>query len=156
MASDRIYSGYFKDYFNFVDEIEYRKLKSDRLIGDNLNDVKLLGKYKIKVLRGNGVNYINLNIKGTIELNRKGIVIETNLPTLTKFTGTYDSELNSNIEYVRKGVIVGRIDYKEKAIFSLILDLEKKIVVLNSLEIGLDSEGLELNKRETTTFKIED
>ena len=156
LASDRIYSGYFKDYFNFVDEIEYRKLKSDRLIGDNLNDVNLLGKYKIKVLRGNGVNYNNLNIKGTIELNRKGIVIETNLPTLTKFTGTYDSELNSNIEYVRKGVIVGRIDYKEKAIFSLILDLEKKIVVLNSLEIGLDSEGLELNKRETTTFKIED
>ena len=53
-------------------------------------------------------------------------------------------------------MIVGRIDYKEKAIFSLILDLEKKIVILNTLEIDLDKEGLEFNKRETTTFKIED
>lgn len=156
LASDRIYSGYFKDYFNFVDEIEYRKLRSDRLIGDYLNDVNLLGKYKVKVLRGNGVDYLDLNIKGTIELNRKGIVIETNLPTLTKFSGTYDSKLNSNIEYVRNGIIEGRIDYKEKAIFSLILDLEKKIVILNTLEIGLDSERLEINKRDTTTFKIED
>ena len=156
LASDRIYSGYFKDYFNFVDESEYVKLRNDRLIGDYLYDENLLGEYKIKVLRGNGVNYFDLNIKGTIELNRRGIVVETNLPTLTKFTGTYDSELNSNIEYIRKGIIVGRIDYKEKALFSLILDLEKKIVILNTLEIDLDKEGLEFNKRETTTFKIED
>ena len=51
--------------------------------------------------------------------------------------------MNSNIEYIRKGIIVGRIDYKEKALFSLNLDLEKKIVILNTLEIDLDKEGLE-------------
>ena len=77
----------------------------------------------------------------------KGIVIETNLPTLTKFTGTYDSQLNANVEFIRKGIIVGRIDYKEKALFSLNLDLEKKIVILNTLEIDLDKEGLDFNKR---------
>ena len=41
LASDRIYSGYFKDYFNFVDESEYVKLRNDRLIGDYLYDENL-------------------------------------------------------------------------------------------------------------------
>ena len=156
LASDRIFSGYFKDYFNFVDEIEYKKLRSDRLIGDYLNDANLLGKYKIKVVRGNSVNYFDLNINGTLKLDRKGIVIETNLPTLTKFSGTYDYELNSGNEFIRKGIIVGRIDFKENAVFSLNLDLEKNTVILNSLELGIDNEGSEFNKRETTTFIIED
>ena len=156
LASDRIFSGYFKDYFNFVDENEYQKISSDRLIGDYLRDANLIGKYKVKVYRYNGVNYFDLNIKGTVELNRKGIVIETNLPTLTKFSGTYDSELNTNIEFVRKGLIAGKIDSKEKAIFSLNLDLEKKIVTLSSIEVGINDEGLVKNKRKTTTFIIED
>ena len=155
LASDRIFSGYFKDYFNFVDEIEYKKLKSDRLIGDYLNDANLLGQYKIKVVRGNSVNYFDLNIKGTLKLNKKGIVIETNLPTLTKFSGTYDYELNSNNKFISKGIVVGRIDLKENAIFSLNLDLEKKTVILNSLEVVIDNKGSEFNKRETTTFIIE-
>ena len=48
LASDRIFSGYFKDYFNFVDEGEYLKLSSDRLIGDYIKDAGLIGEYKIK------------------------------------------------------------------------------------------------------------
>lgn len=156
LASDRIFSGYFKDYFNFVDEREYQKLSSDRLIGDYLYDASLLGEYKIKVYRNNGVNYFDLDIVGTIEINRKGVVIETNLPTLTRFTGTYDSELNANIEFVKKGLIAGKIDFIEKAIFSLNLDLEKKVAILSTLEVEVDMEGVELTKRKTTTFIIED
>ena len=156
LASDRIFSGYFNDYFNFVDEVEYQKLSSDRLIGNYLNDANLLGEYKIKVYRDNGINFFDLDIVGTIELNRKGIVIETNLPTLTRFTGSYDSQLNANVEFVKKGIIVGNIDFKEKAIFSLNLDLEKKVGTLSTLEIEVDKEGAELKKRKTTTFIIQD
>lgn len=156
LASDRIFSGYFKDYFNFVDEFEYQKLSRNRLIGDYLKDENLLGRYRIKVFRNNGVNYFDLNIKGTIELNRKGIVIETNLPTLTRFTGTYDFELNTNVEFIKKGIISGRIDFKENSIFSLNIDKEKKIGTLTSLKAEVNEEGVSLNKRETTTFIIED
>ena len=70
LASDRIFSGYFNDYFNFVDEVEYQKLSSDRLIGDYLNDANLLGEYKIKVYRDNGINFFDLDIVGKIELKQ--------------------------------------------------------------------------------------
>mgnify|MGYP000235513449 CR=1 FL=1 len=79
LTSDRIFSGYFKDYFNFVDEGEYLKLSSDRLIGDYIKDAGLIGEYKIKIYRDNGVNYFDLNIEGVLKLTRKGVIIETNL-----------------------------------------------------------------------------
>ena len=156
LASDRIYSGYFRDYFNFVDEDEYLKISSDRLIGGYLDDVNLLGDYKIKIFRDNGVNYFDLNIRGTLKLDQKGVIIETNLPTLTRFSGSYDSELNTNIEFIKKGIVAGRINFKERAIFSLNLDLEKKTGTLTSLEVEVNEDGVELNKRKTTTFIIED
>jgi len=156
LASDRIYSGYFRDYFNFVDEDEYLKISSDRLIGGYLDDVNLLGDYKIKIFRDNGVNYFDLNIRGTLKLDQKGVIIETNLPTLTRFSGSYDSELNTNIEFIKKGIVAGRINFKERAIFSLNLDLEKRTGTLTSLEVEVSEEGVELNKRKTTTFIIED
>ena len=112
--------------------------------------------YLIKVYRDNGINFFDLDIVGTIELNRMGIVIETNLPTLTRFTGSYDSQLNANVEFVKKGIIVGNIDFKEKAIFSLNLDIEKKVGTLSTLEMEVDKEGIELKKRKTTTFIIQD
>ena len=155
LASDRIYSGYFRDYFNFVDEDEYLKISSDRLIGGYLDDANLLGEYKIKIFRDNGVNYFNLNIKGTIKLDQKGVIVETNLPTLTRFTGTYYSELNTNIEFIKKGIVSGRINFKERAIFSLNLDLEKKTGTLTYLEVEVNEEGVELIRRNTTTFIIE-
>ena len=48
LTSDRIFSGYFKDYFNFVDENEYEKINRDRLIGDYIKDAGLIGDYKLK------------------------------------------------------------------------------------------------------------
>ena len=156
LASDRIYSGYFRDYFNFVDEDEYLKLSSDRLIGGYLDDANLLGEYKIKIFRDNGVNYFDLNIKGSLKLDQKGVIIVTNLPTLTRFAGTYDSELNTNIEFIKKGIVAGRINFKERAIFSLNLDLEKRTGTLTSLEVEVSEDGVELSKRKTTTFIIED
>ena len=155
LASDRIYSGYFRDYFNFVDEDEYLKISSDRLIGSYLDDANLLGEYKVKIFRDNGVNYFDLNIKGTIKLDQKGVIIETNLPTLSRFTGSYDSDLNTNIEFIKKGIVSGRINFKERAIFSLNLDLEKKTGTLNSLEVEVNKEEVELIRRNTTTFIIE-
>jgi hypothetical protein len=156
IKSDRIFSGYFKDYFNFVDEGEYLKLSSDRLIGDYIKDAGLIGEYKIKVYRDNGVNYFDLNIEGVLKLTRKGVIIETNLPTLTRFEGKYDASLNTNIEFINQGIVAGRISLKDRAIFSLNIDLEKKMGTLTSLEVEVDQEGMELNKRMTTTFTIEE
>jgi hypothetical protein len=156
LTSDRIFSGYFKDYFNFVDEGEYLKLSSDRLIGDYIKDAGLIGEYKIKVYRDNGVNYFDLNIEGVLKLTRKGVIIETNLPTLTRFEGTYDASLNTNFEFINQGIVAGRISLKDRAIFSLNIDLEKKMGTLTSLEVEVDQEGMELNKRMTTTFTIEE
>ena len=154
LESDIIYSGYFKDYFNFVDETEYLKISSDRLIGDYLGDAGLLGEYQIKIYRDNGVNYFDLDIEGVLKLTGKEVIIETNLPTLTRFVGSYDSDLNTNIEFIKKGIIAGRISFKDRAIFSLNIDLEKRTGTLTLLEVKVNNEGVELNSRNTTTFLI--
>jgi len=156
LASDRIFSGYFKDYFNFVDEGEYLKISSDRLIGDYLKDAGLIGEYKIKIYRDNGVNYFDLEMEGVLKLTRKEVIIETNLPTLTRFVGTYDSSLNTNIEFLKKGIVAGKISFKDRAIFSLNIDSEKKMGTLTSLEVEVNKEGVEVNTRKTTTFLIKE
>ncbi len=156
LASDRIFSGYFKDYFNFVDEGEYLKISSDRLIGDYLKDAGLIGEYKIKVYRDNGVNYFDLEMEGVLKLTRKEVIIETNLPTLTRFVGTYDSNLNTNIKFLKKGIVAGKISFKDRAIFSLNIDSEKKMGTLTSLEVEVNKEGVEVNTRKTTTFLIKE
>ena len=46
--------------------------------------------------------------------------------------------------------------YDKKDIFSLNLDLEKKAGTLSTLEMEVDKEGVELKKRKTTTFIIQD
>ena len=156
LASDRIFSGYFKDYFNFVDEGEYLKISSDRLIGDYLKDAGLIGEYKIKIYRDNGVNYFDLEMEGVLKLTIKEVIIETNLPTLTRFVGTYDSNLNTNIEFLKKGIVAGKISFKDRAIFSLNIDSEKKMGTLTSLEVEVNKEGVEVNTRKTTTFLIKE
>ena len=156
LASDRIFSGYFKDYFNFVDEGEYLKISSDRLIGDYLKDAGLIGEYKIKIYRDNGVNYFDLEMEGVLKLTRKEVIIETNLRTLTRFVGTYDSNLNTNIEFLKKGIVAGKISFKDRAIFSLNIDSEKKMGTLTSLEVEVNKEGVEVNTRKTTTFLIKE
>ena len=156
LASDKIYSDYFKDYFNFINEEEYNRYKKDRQIGEYLAEADLIGEYKVKLYRDNGISYNNLNIKGTLEINKKGILIKTNLPSLTKFSGNYDAQLNSNIEFVKNGVIAGIIENKEGAIFSLNLDIKKKTVTLVYLQINLNNKEIELSTRNTTTFIIED
>lgn len=156
LASDYIISGYFKDHFNFVDENEYLKIRSNRKIGDYLADSNLFGKYKIKIFKDNGINYFDLDIKGTLEINRKGIVIETNLPTLTRFYGTYVSELNTNLDFVKKGTVVGKIENDAGSIFSLSIDIKKKTGTLTSLLLEINEKGVELNRRNTTSFIIKD
>ena len=156
LASDRIFSGYFKDYFNFVDEGEYLKISSDRLIGDYLKDAGLIGEYKIKIYRDNGVDYFDLEMEGVLKLTRKEVIIETNLPTLTRFVGTYDSNLNTNIKFLKKGIVAGKISFKDRAIFSLNIDSEKKMGTLTSLEVEVNKEGVEVNTRKTTTFLIKE
>ena len=156
VTSDRIFSGYFMDYFNFVNEDEYVKINRDRQIGDYLKDEGLIGDYNIKIYRDNGVNYFDLDMEGVIKLSRKEVVIETNLPTLTRFVGIYDAELNTNIEFIKRGIVSGRIFSKDKAIFSLSLDLEKKIGTLTTLQVIVNDEDVELNTRKTTTFLIKD
>ena len=119
ITSDRIFSGHFMDYFNFVNEDEYVKINRDRLVGDYLKDEGLIGDYNIKIYRDNGVNYFELDIEGVIRLTRKEVIIETSLPTLTRFVGIYDAELNTNIEFIKRGIVSGRIFSKDRAIFSL-------------------------------------
>ena len=155
LASDYILSGYFKDHFNFVNENEYSKIKRNRKIGDYLADIDLIGNYNIKVLRDNGVNYFDLDINGTLEINQRGIVIETNLPTLTKFSGIYDSELNPNLEFIKMGIISGKIENNEESIFSISIDMKKKIIILTSLLVKFNNEGNKYNTKNTTTFIIE-
>ncbi len=156
LTSDRIFSGYFKDYFNFVDENEYEKINRDRLIGDYIKDAGLIGDYKIKIYRNNGVNYFNLDIEGVIMLTRKEVIIETNLPTLTRFVGAYDADLNNDIGLINAGVISGRVFLNDKGLFSLYIDLEKKIGTLTTLFSDGKSEGADVNRRETTIFLIKE
>jgi hypothetical protein len=64
--------------------------------------------------------------------------------------------LNTNFEFINQGIVAGRISLKDRAIFSLNIDLEKKMGTLTSLEVEVDQEGVELNKRMTTTFIVKD
>ena len=154
LASDYIFTGYFKDHFNFVDENEYEKIRSNRKIGNYLADSNLFGKYKIKIFKDNDVNYLEIDIKGTLEINQNGIVIETNLPTLTRFYGTYVSELNTNINLIKKGTVVGKIEDSNWSFFSLSIDINNKIGTLTTLLSELNEELVETNRRNTTTFII--
>jgi len=95
-------------------------------------------------------------MEGVLKLTRKEVIIETNLPTLTRFVGTYDSNLNTNIEFLKKGIVAGKISFKDRAIFSLNIDSEKKMGTLTSLEVEVNKEGVEVNTRKTTTFLIKE
>ncbi len=66
LASDIIYSGHFTDYFNFVDDNDFEKIAKNRLIGSYLKEYGLLGVYNIKIVRNNGINFIDLDITGKI------------------------------------------------------------------------------------------
>jgi hypothetical protein len=156
LESDRLFSGYFKDYFNFVDEEEYLNLISDQQAGEFLNDAGLIRDYRIKIYRNNGTNYYDLDINGLIKINKRGIIIESNLPTLTRFSGKFISELNTNIELIKSGYVAGRIDMKDRAIFSLNIDIEKKVGTLTTLEVKLDSDKNETVSKINTTFIILD
>ena len=99
-----------------------------------------------------------------------GIFVYTNAPlasnnvieetkevdTTTKFIGKYDADLNTNLEFIKKGIIAGRISLQDRAIFSLNINLEKKMGTLTLLEVEVDDDGGESIKRKTTTFTIEE
>ena len=74
---------------------------------------------------------------GKIKINKK------------KIKSSFKIKTNDKIELFN-------IDFKEKAIFSLNLDVEKKVGTLSTLEMEVDKEGTELKKRKTTTFIIQD
>ena len=102
LASDRIFSGYFNDYFNFVDEVEYQKLSSDRLIGNYLNDANLLGEYKIKVYRDNGINFLILTLLVRLSSIERELLLRLIFQHLQDLLVSYDSQLNANVEFVKK------------------------------------------------------
>ena len=156
LASDIIYSGYFTDFFNFVDEDDFERIAKNRLIGEYLKDYGLLGVYKIKVVRDNGINFMDLDINGKITLSEKDIIIETSLPTLTRLVGYYESELNKNLDFLKKGIVSGRVLYKNNTFYSLSIEKDKKIGTLTTLEFGTDKDGEQTSKRNTTTFLIVD
>lgn len=156
LASDIIYSGHFTDYLNFVDDNDFEKIAKNRLIGEYLNEFGLLGVYNIKIVRDNGINYTDLDINGKITLSKKDIVIETSLPTLTRLVGYYESELNKNIDILKKGVVSGRVLYKNSSFYSLSIDKDKKVGTLKTIEFLSDLDDKKENKKNTTLFIIVD
>ena len=137
-----------------MDENDFERIASNRLIGEYLKDYDLLGVYKIKIVRDNGINLMDLDINGTITLSEKDLIIETSLPTLTRLVGYYESELNKNLDFLKRGIVSGRVLYENNTFYSLSIEKEKKIGTLTTLEFGKDKDGKETSKRSTTTFVI--
>ena len=137
-----------------MDENDFERIASNRLIGEYLKDYDLLGVYKIKIVRDNGINLMDLDINGTITLSEKDLIIETSLPTLTRLVGYYESELNKNLDFLKRGIVSGRVLYENNTFYSLSIEKEKKIGTLTTLEFGTDKDGKETSKRNTTTFVI--
>ena len=135
---------------------DFERIASNRLIGEYLEDYDLLGVYKIKIVRDNGINLMDLDINGTITLSEKDLIIETSLPTLTRLVGYYESELNKNLDFLKRGIVSGRVLYENNTFYSLSIEKEKKIGTLTTLEFGTDKDGKETSKRSTTTFVIVD
>ena len=154
LKSDKINSGYFRDYINFVSENKYEKINKDRQIGLYINDAGFTGKYNIKIYRSDNINYKDLDIKGVIEITKKDINVKTNLPTLTSFTGEYDSELNSDLSFINRGIISGRGKNNDLSIFTLYLNLNELSGSISIISVQISDNELKLNKRETTTFAI--
>ena len=156
LASDIIYYGHFTDYFNFVDDNDFEKIAKNRLIGSYLKEYGLLGVYNIKIVRNNGVNFTDLDIYGKIILSEKDIVIETSLPTLTRLVGYYESELNNNINILKKGIVSGRVLNENSSFYSLSIDKDKNFGSFTTLEIRTEPDEEQTSKRTTTTFIIVD
>jgi len=115
-----------------------------------------LGVYNIKIVRNNGINFTDLDITGKIILSEKDIVIETSLPTLTRLVGYYESELNNNINFLKKGIVSGRVLYENSSFYSLSIDKNKNFGTFTTLEFGTDPNEEQTSKRSTTTFIIVD
>ncbi len=154
IASDILLSGYFKDYFNFVDEEEFQEINKDRLIGGYLRDSNLLGEYDIKIISSDEVRYIDLKLNGKLILTEKNIILKSKLPTLTKIQGDYDFDLNSNIQLLKRGLIYGTIKGPNRGVFSLNLDKEKKSGSFTILKVNINDEGGLSSERNTTIFEI--
>tara|TARA_B100000989_G_C19482514_1_gene445825 strand:+ start:267 stop:1079 length:813 start_codon:yes stop_codon:yes gene_type:complete len=154
IMSDKINSGYFRDHFNFVSEIEYEKINRDKQVGEYINDAGLVGIFNIEIFRNNNINYQELDIQGVIEITKKEIRLESNLPTLTSFVGVYDSELNEDISFINRGIISGRGKNDNLTIFTMNINLKNNTGSLTIISVKIYEDGLKLNKRETTTFLI--
>ena len=99
---------------------------------------------------------MNLDINGKITLSEKDIIIETSLPTLTRLIGYYESELNKNLDFLKNGIVSGRVLYENNTFYSLSIEKDKKIGTLTTLEFATDKDGEQTSKRNTTTFLIVD
>ena len=53
------------------------------------------------------------------------------------------------------GIISGKIENNEESIFSISIDMKKKIIILTSLLVKFNNEGNKYNTKNTTTFIIE-
>ena len=95
-----------------------------------------------------------IKLKGVIEITKKDINVKTNLPTLTSFTGEYDSELNSDLSFINRGIISGRGKNNDLSIFTLYLNLNELSGSISIISVQISDNELKLNKRETTTFAI--
>ena len=154
LASDIIFPSSFKDYFNFVNEEDFNALAKDRQVAEYLKDFGFSGTYDLKVYRDSGISFINIEIKGSITFNQKGILIETNLPSLTKFSGEYSSDLNPDINLLKMGIVSGRIINSDGGIFSLSIDLKEMTGILTTIRIKMNDEDEQSTFRNVTTFKL--
>ena len=101
-----------------------------------------------------GISFTNIEIKGSITFNQKGILIETNLPSLTKFSGEYRSDLNPDINFLKMGIVSGRIINSDGGIFSLSIDLKEMTGVLTTIRVKISDEDEQSTFRNITTFKL--
>lgn len=153
--SDITFSGYFNDYLNFVTKEEFDIISKNRLIGEYLKEYDLIGEYNIRIIRLNEIDYESLDIKGKLKITTDRIIIESNLPTLTRFIGSYDYYLNQNPNFLREGLIRGRIS-NNTGVFSLNIDKEKKLSSITTIKIDVDEKGIDTINRQTSFFNIID
>ena len=78
------------------------------------------------------------------------------MPILTRIVGDYDYDLNSNIEFLKMGLIYGRIRDESKGIFALNLNKEKNQVPFTIMKVKINSQGNLSSQRNTAIFEISD
>jgi hypothetical protein len=118
------------------------KLKEEYNIASKLND--FIGKYYVKILRSDGLNYSELEYKAELYITEVGFTFKSEIPSIMLLRGTH--YIKKEFLPTHEGSFILTKEGSSSNLISLNINSEKKAGAFSFIEYG---------KTSTTTFVIE-